>query len=302
MEAILIKVSAFVWIIIGSYLLKRAGFFQATDFKLISNIVLKITLPCAVISNFSKIEVETSLFILVLIGVLCNLITISIGYLTARHRGRVEQAFNMINYSGYNIGCFTLPYIQTFLGPTGVVATCLFDAGNSLLCTGATYSMAAAVAQTEEKSTIGLFFRRMFASAPMDTYIFMVILALFQFKLPPIVTTFTDVVGSANSFLAMMMIGVGFEIHLDRKSLRRIAGVIGYRYLIACVLAYLFYQYAPFDLEIRKLLALIAFAPVSAVCAIFTAKCHGDVAMSCTINSLTIVLSIIFMTAIMVYL
>ena len=30
----------------------------------------------------------------------------------------------MINFSGYNIGCFTLPFIQSFIGPAGVVATC----------------------------------------------------------------------------------------------------------------------------------------------------------------------------------
>lgn len=300
MEAILIKVSAFILIIIGSYLLKRIGFFQASDFKLISNIALKLTLPCAVISNFNKIDVETSLFILIAIGVLCNLITIGIGYLAAWRKGREAQAFNMINYSGYNIGCFTLPYIQTFLGPTGVVATCLFDAGNSLLCTGATYSMAAAVAQNEEKSTVGLFFRRMFASVPMDVYILMVILAALRIKLPLFVTSFTDVVGAANAFLAMMMIGIGFEMHLSRERLLRVLGVVLNRYLIAAAMAWIFYNYLPFDQEIRKILALICFAPISAVCAIFTAKCHGDVAMSCTINSITIILSIVFMTAIMV--
>ena len=300
MEAILTKVFAFVFIIFLSYGLKRAGFFRPSDFKLISNIVLKITLPCAVISNFNRMDIETALFSLVFAGVVCNLVTIAIGYAVAWRKSRATQAFNMINYSGYNIGCFTMPYIQSFLGPTGVIATCLFDAGNSLLCTGATYSMAAAVAQTGEKSTVGLFFRRMFASIPMDTYIIMVILALLHVKLPPLLISFTDTVGMANAFLAMMMIGIGFELHLSRSSMLHILRIILHRYLIAAVLAWLFYRYAPFDAEVRKTLALIAFAPVSAVCAIFTAKCHGDVALSCTLNSLTILLSIIFMTVLMI--
>lgn len=302
MGAILTKVSAFVLIIAVSYLLKRVGFFKSTDFKLISNIVLKITLPCAVISNFNRIDIETSLFELVLIGVLCNLLTIGIGYLVALRKTHTERAFNMINYSGYNIGCFTMPYIQSFLGPSGVVATCLFDAGNSLLCTGGTYSMAAAVAHTGEKSTVGLFLKRMFSSIPMDVYIIMVILAWADIKLPPFVLSFTDTVGTANAFLAMMMIGIGFELHFDRQKLIRIGNILLNRYIIAAILAWLFYNYAPFNPEVRKILAMIAFAPVSAVCAIFTAKCRGDVAMSCTINSLTIILSVIFMTALMIYL
>ena len=300
MEAILVKVSAFVLIIFLSYLLKRGGFFHASDFKLVSNIVLKLTLPCAVISNFNKIDVEPSLFLLVAVGVGCNLLTIGAGYLMAWRKSRATRAFNMINYSGYNIGCFTMPYIQSFLGPSGVVATCLFDAGNSLLCTGATYSMAAAVAQTGEKSTPGLFLRRMFASVPMDTYILMVILAALHVKLPPAVTAFTDTVGAANAFLAMVMIGIGFELHLSRRQLLRIVSIVLHRYLIAAIMAWCFYQYAPFTDEIKKILVLISFAPISAVCAVFTAKCKGDVALSCTINSITILLSIFFMTILMV--
>ncbi|MCD8318659.1 MAG: AEC family transporter [Paraprevotella sp.] len=300
MEAILIKVMAFVLIIALSYVLKRVGFFKTADFKLISNIVLKLTLPCAVISNFNRINVESSLFELVLVGVLCNLLTIGIGYLAAFNKGRNERAFNMINYSGYNIGCFTMPYIQSFLGPSGVVATCLFDAGNSLRCTGATYSMAASVARIGDRPTVALFFRRMFASIAMDVYILMVILVWLHIKLPPAVTAFTDTVGEANPFLAMVMIGVGFELHPSRKNILHVGSVLLHRYLVAAILAWLFYHYAPFSPEVRKILTLIAFAPVSAVCAIFTAKCKGDVALSCTINSLTIVLSVIFMTTLMI--
>ena len=102
--------------------------------------------------------------------------------------------------------------------------------------------------------------------------------------------------------LPAVMIGIGFELHLSRSRLWRIAGVVFNRYLITAVLAWIFYHYLPFDVEIRKILVLIAFAPISALCAVFTAKCHGDVAMSCTVNSITIVLSIIIMTALMIYL
>lgn len=302
MLTILTKVSAFVFIIILSFLLKRGGFFKDHEFKLISNIVLKITLPCAVISNFNRISVGTSLLMLVVLGVICNLLTIGLGYLVALRGERKDRAFNMINLSGYNIGCFTMPYIQSFLGPAGVVATCLFDAGNSLLCTGATYSMAASVAGTGERSTVSLFLRRMFASVAMDTYIAMVVLSVMEWKLPPVVTAFTDTVGAANAFLAMVMIGMGFELHLSRRQLRRIGSILLLRYATASVLAWLFYTYAPFGADIRKLLALIMFAPVSAVCAIFTAKCKGDVGLSCTINSCTIIVSIVIMTTLMIVL
>lgn len=299
METILIKAFSFVLIIFGAALLRKAGFFKAGDFSLLSDIVLKITLPCAVISNFSRTSVELSLFYLVPLGVLCNLVTIGLGYLSSPH-DRQRRAFNMINLSGYNIGCFTMPYIQSFLGPSGAIATCLFDAGNSLMCTGATYPMAAAVAGVGEKSGVRVFLRRMFSSVPMDTYIIMVVLSLLDVRLPHIVTSFTDIVGSANSFLAMAMIGIGFEVHLERSKLLHIGGILLCRYAVALVMGAAFWCLAPFSDEIRKILLVISFAPMSAVCAIFTSRCSGDVAMSCTVNSLSIIISIVFMTLIMV--
>lgn len=63
METILLKVTALVLIIVLSYALKRYRFFKVEDFKVISNMVLKITLPCAVISNFNRIDVNASLFL-----------------------------------------------------------------------------------------------------------------------------------------------------------------------------------------------------------------------------------------------
>ena len=303
MSVVLTRVAAFVLIIALGYLLKRRGFFKESDFGLISSIVLKITIPCAVVSYFSKITPDFTLFWLVALGIVCNLLPILLGWIAGLAGGRRAQAFNMINFSGYNIGCFALPYIQTFLGPTGVVATCLFDAGNSVMCTGATYSMAAAVAGSGEGTTVRLFLKRMFSSVPMDTYIAMVALAALNVRLPAVAVSFADMVGAANPFLAMLMLGIGFELHLKKEDALRLVKTLAIRYAMAGCLAFLFWNYAPFDEEIRKVLAVLALAPVSAICTIFTGLCLNDAretALSCTVNSLSIVISIAAMTALLV--
>lgn len=147
--------------------------------------------------------------------------------------------------------------------------------------------------------------KRMFSSFPMDIYIGMVVLAALGLMVPKAVLSITDVVGAANPFLAMLMIGVGVELHLDRNSVLRVAGVLLCRYSMAAVLAWVFWNFAPFEAEVRKVLAVIAFAPVSAVCTIFTGMCFNDarlVALSRTINSLSIVISIVCMTALILVL
>ena len=56
----------------------------------------------------------------------------------------------------------------------------------------------------------------------MDIYIGMVVLAALGLMVPKAVLSITDVVGAANPFLAMLMIGVGVELHLDRNSVLRV--------------------------------------------------------------------------------
>lgn len=137
MESVLVKVVSFIAVIVVGYLLKRVGFFRAEDFRLIAGLVLKVTLPCAIISNFTRIDVDAALFVLVLLGLGCNLVTVAAGWLASKRGDSAEQAFNIINFSGYNVGCFALPFLQSFVSPMGVVAACIWDTGNSIMCTGA---------------------------------------------------------------------------------------------------------------------------------------------------------------------
>ena len=297
MIEVLTKATVFIAIIVMGYLLKRKGFFKASDFRIISKIVLNITLPCAVISNFNNLKIDMSLLFLIFIGIICNLVTVGAGYLVALKKSDDEKAFNMINFSGYNIGCFAMPYVQSFLGPIGVVATCLFDAGNSLLCTGGTYSIASVVAKTDGKTTLSSFIKKVFSSIPLNTYIIMLIVSYFNFQIPKPIIMFADTVGAGNGFLAMIMVGVGLELNLKRSQIGKIVQTLSIRYGISIIMAFIFFIFLPFSLEVRQVLAIIVFAPVSAVSIAFTEKCNGDVGLSSAINSSSIIFSIIVMTS-----
>lgn len=154
MTAVLTKAFAFVAIIAMGYILKRVGFFHAKDFYLISNIVIKITLPAAIVSNFSKITMDYSLLAMCVIGLLCNFVTIAVGYGINIRKPKETRAFAMLNMSGYNIGNFTMPFVQSFLSPVGFAATSLFDAGNSIMCTGMTFTLAGMVVGEDEKPSL----------------------------------------------------------------------------------------------------------------------------------------------------
>lgn len=295
---VLIKAACLVLMIVLGYTLKRVGFFKKEDFRILSRIVLDITLPCAIITNFSSFSLELSLILLAVLGLLCNVLLAAAGWFWGRKGGPESKAFGMVNCAGYNIGCFTLPYVQSFLGPTGVVAACLFDAGNAIACNGGTYGVASCVG-AGGKFSFKAVGKKLITSVPFITYMVMLIMVICRIPTPGPVLTFTQTVGGANSFMAMLMLGVGFELKLEKRYLSRIGTALLVRYTISVIFALSFYFLLPFPLEVRQVAAIVAFAPVSSASVPYTGKMNGDVGLAGAINSCSIVISIVIITVLM---
>jgi len=293
---VLVKALAFVMIIVTGYALKKKGFFHANDFYLISKIVIRITLPAAIVSNFSQISLDPALLWVILIGTGVNIITVAIGYLINFGRSKEDIVFDMLNLSGYNIGNFTLPFVQSFLGPVGFAATSLFDAGNAVMCTGITYTLASFVKGDGRKISPANVVKRLLSSIPFDAYIVMTILAVCRISLPAVILTYADTIGKSNAFLALLMLGIGFEVNMEREKISQIVKLIVLRYGLAVVLALAAYHLLPFPLEVRQAMAIVAFGPVSSVAPAFTGGLGGDVELASAVNSISILLSIVSIT------
>jgi len=285
MEEALFKVLSFITFIMLGYLLRRLSILKAETFRVLSGIVFYITLPCIIITSINGVPVTSEMLWLVALGAL-----------------RQERAFSMLNLSGYNIGTFAMPFVAGFLPPTGFLATCLFDAGNAIMCTGGTYALANSVTDASQHLSIKSFLRNVFSSIPFCIYLIMIVMAFLHLALPHPVIIFTKIAGDANAFLCMLMIGVNINLQMDSKSFRCLIKHITVRYALSAVLAFLFYRYLPFSLEIRQAMAVIALAPSSSLALIFTMKLKGDVIMAGNICSLSILLSTIAMTILLVYL
>ena len=65
------------------------------------------------------------------------------------------------------------------------------------------------------------------------------------------------------------------------------------RYAAAIIMSYIFYTFLPLNLELRQIIVIILFAPVSFLATIFTEKCNSDVGISSFITFITIIISLI---------
>lgn len=301
MTAVLIKAATFVAIIFLGYFLRRIGFFQEKDFFLLSKIVIKITLPGAIAYSFASMELSPSMLVFMLFGFGGGILMILLGYLINAGKSPEERAFGMLNVAGYNIGNFALPFVQNFLGPVGVMITSLFDSGNAVICLGGAYSVAAMVSgKSKGGNPLKAILRSLTRSVPFMVYMIMIIVCLLHIKLPQLVVSFAGTISNANAFMAMLMLGVGFKVELNKEYTGKLVKYLLLRYSVAAALALVYYHFLPFDQEIRQTLAILAFAPVASANPAFTGELKGDVGLSSALNSLSIVTSVVFMTILLV--
>lgn len=292
MAVVLTKAGCFVAIIILGWTLRRLGFFKEGDFQVLSKIVLRITLPASIVYSFSDKEINPSMLLLSVFGFSLGIVYIGIGYLISMGKGKEQKAFSILNISGYNIGNFTLPFAQGFLGPAGVVTTSLFDTGNAFICLGVSYSVAAMV-QRGEKFSVMKILRDLCKSVPFVTYITMALLALLRVRLPSPVIDFASLLGNANAPMAMLMLGVGFKISGDSSQIHSIVKVLSVRYGVALAISLSCFFLLPAALETRQTLALLVFSPIASAAPAFTSELGGDTGLSSAVNSLSIVISLI---------
>ena len=300
MLVVLSKAIAFVLIILIGYMCKRRGVFAPTDYQLVSKIVLNITLPCAVISSFAHFQLDLSLLAAVALGLSGNCVMILIALMLTRRETLAAKIFYIFSLAGYNIGCFTLPFAQAFLTPFAVVALCMFDVGNSIMCTGMTYALTASCIGYadghKDRFSMKSIAEKLLHSAPFVVYISMLLLALAGVQFPKSVYTFTDIVGAANPFLSMLMIGMMFEIKLDKQAMGYVKELFSVRYLISLACAGAFIYFAPFKQEVNYVIALAFMAPCTIIGPIFVEKLGGNVQLASLFNSMTIITSVILFT------
>lgn len=206
---------------------------------------------------------QTSMLLLTLMGFGFGVLMMIVGSVMYLPQGRERQAFAMLNASGCNIGNFAMPFAQGFLGPVGVIAVSLFDCGNSMICLGGAYSIASIVKSGDGKFRIKPILNNLVHSIPLMTYIFMTILGLLHLSLPAPVVEFAGIVGNANAFMAMLMIGVGFHLNGDPSQIGDIIKILGVRYIIGIALALAAYFILPLPLEYRQALVIVFLAPVA---------------------------------------
>ena len=301
MAQVLHDAALLLTIILVGWGVKRLGWLAETDFRVISLIVLRVTLPCALLTVADDVTLGESALWLLGLGIVINLVQEAAAFLLERRRGRRAQAFAVLNTGGHNLGLFTMPYLSGLIGPSAIPPALVFDITNSWGAGGTGYGWGLALAREDSRVTLWAIVRQMFRSPVFLTYLVILVLRLLDASLPAIVLDFTSLVGQANTFLAMFMLGVGLRLALPRARLATAVRLLTLRYVLAVVAALLTWFFVPLDDFTRMILCAVYFSPVPAMASGFTEEARGDVQLSAFLTSVSILVALVTIPAVVLW-
>lgn len=299
MKDILIQSSGFCFIIFLGYLMKRLGFLSKADGGVLSVIIVNITLPATVIVTLATINISTTLLFLMAMGLLLNTVNIFFCYITSKKRLLIERKFQMYAMSGYNIGNFSLPFVQGFF-PIAIPFLVMFDIGNSVMLTGGSTLLIDKLVDQKEETTIKKIIITLFKSVPFTVYMVMLILRGIQFDLPDSLITILHIIAKANGFLSMFMIGLYFEVRLPRRALQLVGKTLFWRYICGGIAALIFAFLIPLDPLVKIVLVLLCVAPMPTFSVINSVKAGMSEEVVGFSSSLSILISLFLMTLVMI--
>lgn len=292
MSNVLTQTIVYVILLFAGYGFKKAGIFKVEDTDFLKKVILYLTMPAMAVNGLKDLELQPSFLWCFLAGFGTSTILMLVGMAATRKKSPEEKVMYLFNLNTYNIGNFAIPFLTGLLSTDGFAALCLFDIGVAIYLYGIDYSLAEAVKGGKSRFSLKFLLKKIFTSPITDMYLLMILLAALHLRLPEPVLKLASVMGNANSFLAMLSIGILFELKLDRKNLREMVKFFALRYGTILVIMAGVILFIPFSPDIRQAICVLLAAPVASIAPLLTQNAGGDGAKAAQINSVSILLGI----------
>ena len=300
MIEILIHTSQFVVTLFIGYFCKEIGLLTQDDGKVLSTIILNLTLPAVLIAGLNGAALTRTIFVMILFGLAANLFAVLIGQWLYRKENSTNKAFMMLTQGGYNIGNFVIPFVQGFL-PQAVPLLVGFDIGNALMMFGGRPLMVDLATQQEGHSLSGRqVARKLLTSPAFVVYLFMLPLMGLGWELPQAVMNSVNMFASANAFLAMFMLGLFLNFNFPKESIATIRRILIAKYAVGFIFAGIVYFILPLSMTVKLTLMILAISPVATASTIHMIDYKVTPAASSFLSSLSILISLVFITVILI--
>ena len=270
MSNVLTQTIVYIILLFAGYGFKKAGIFKAEDTDFLKKVILYLTMPAMAVNGLKDLELQPSFLWCFLVGFGTSTILMLVGMAVTRRKSPEERVMYLFNFNTYNIGNFAIPFLTGLISTEGFAALCLFDIGVAIYLYGIDYSLAEAVKGGKGSFSLKFLLKKIFTSPITDMYLLMILLAALHLRLPDPILKLASVMGNANAFLAMLSIGILFELNLEKKNLRDMVKFFVLRYGTILLIMAGVILFIPFSQDIRQAICVLLMAPVASIAPLLT--------------------------------
>ena len=292
MSNVLTQTIVYVILLFAGYGFKKAGIFKVEDTDFLKKVILYLTMSAMAVNGLKDLELQPSFLWCFLVGFGTSTILMLVGMAVTRRKSPEERVMYLFNFNTYNIGNFAIPFLTGLISTEGFAALCLFDIGVAIYLYGIDYSLAEAVKGGKGSFSLKFLLKKIFTSPITDMYLLMILLAALHLRLPDPILKLASVMGNANAFLAMLSIGILFELNLEKKNIRDMVKFFVLRYGTILLIMAGVILLIPFSQDIRQAICVLLMAPVASIAPLLTMNAGGDGAKAAQINSVSILIGI----------
>lgn len=210
----------------------------------------------------------------------------------------------IMSMGGFNIGLFAYPIIEGIWGAKGLQYIAMFDIGNALIILGVGYFIGDYFSplrlkedKIDLKYILGLFLK----SLPFMSYLAALLLNYYDIGLPLIIDTFFETVARANMPLVLLLLGIYFNLKIDKEYIPQILQVILMRYIPGLIIGLLLFFYLPFDTLYRTIILVGLTLPIGLTIIPFSDKFGYNTEIAASLANISIVISFTLMWLIVEY-
>ena len=169
------------------------------------------------------------------------------------------------------------------------------------MCLGGSSAIARFEIDENSHFSVMAIVKKLARSVSFDVYMFLILISLLNVKIPDSLMTIISMIGNANVFLIMFMIGMQIELSFSLRSISSISKIIFVRYGFALLFAAVI-QMLPIDIACKTALTVVVFAPLSSVTTIFSQELGCDTSVAALAGSLSMPISVCAFVVLLIFL
>ena len=241
------------------YFAKKKGLIPENGARLLSKIMINITLPCVIIGNLNGLSISRDLLMSIVWGVIANGSLLLLAVLICKKKERIDCYIWLYCLSIFNISGYAVPVAEAFATEREVAALLLFNLPTTIFNYVIIPRLAGSICKKEGPKSVKERIDSLKKNVPGTVILFMLILCLTGLKIPSEVVSLLSGLRNANSAIAMLSIGVLLEfpktLHVE---VLRVAAVRFTCILILGAIAH--FGIIPLG-DMKNVMTLVVFAP-----------------------------------------